>query len=514
RERLGIDPIIYTAEPKLDGLAVSLLYEKGRLMRAATRGDGTNGEDVTLNVRTIRSVPLRLRGKKIPDLLEVRGEVFITKDGFAALNECQRTAGEKRFANPRNAAAGSLRQLDPAMTAQRPLSFTAYGAGQRSDAGSADSQFELLMLLKSLGIPVSQHARRMSGIDACLLYYQEIDGLRPELAFEIDGVVFKVDDFRQQEKLGFVSRAPRWAVAFKFPPQEEYTVVSDIEVQVGRTGALTPVARLRPVSVGGVPVTNATLHNENEVHRKDVRAGDTVLVRRAGDVIPEVVAVQLRMRPPGTQPFAMPSLCPVCDSPVERLEDEAIARCTGGLHCRAQAVQTNLHFSSRRAMDIEGMGEKLVEQLIARQYVKNVADLYGLEAESLAELDRMGPKSAANIIAALERSKNTQLDRFLYALGIREVGEATAHAVASHFGSLDRIRAASAEGLEQVPDVGPVVARHIQSFFAEPHNNGIIDRLLAAGVQWPAAETRRGRPLAGKTFVLTGALESLTRDEA
>lgn len=514
RERLGIEAITYTAEPKMDGLAVSLLYEKGRFVRAATRGDGTNGEDVTLNVRTIRSVPLRLRGKKCPDLLEVRGEIFITKDGFAALNQNQERAGQKRFANPRNAAAGSLRQLDPAITAQRPLSFTAYGAGRHSDEGSVGTQLDLLILLKSLGIPVSQQARRLTGIDACLRYYEEIGDLRSDLPFEIDGVVFKVDDLQQQERLGFVSRAPRWAVAFKFPPQEEYTVVTGIGVQVGRTGALTPVARLKPVRVGGVTVTNATLHNENEVLRKDVRVGDTVLVRRAGDVIPEIVEVRLDKRPSNTKTFSMPSRCPVCGSRVIQPQGEAVVRCTGGLYCREQTVQSIIHFASRRAMNIDGLGEKLVEQLIERGLVKNIADLYNLKADTLADLDRMGPKSAANLVAALGRSKTTRLGRFLYGLGIREVGEATAQAVAGYFGHLDKIRLASIEQLENVPDVGPVVARHINSFFLEPHNKQIIDRLLAAGIHWPTEAVRESRPLAGKTFVLTGALETLTRSDA
>ena len=514
RERLDADRVAYTAEPKMDGLAVSLLYENGRFRRAATRGDGTTGEDVTLNVRTIRSVPLRLRGKEWPRQLEVRGEVFMMKTAFEALNAEQDKTDQKRFANPRNAAAGSLRQLDPAVTARRPLSFLAYGAGQRSEPGSSRGQYELLMQLRSFGLPVSRHVHQLAGLEACIAYYEMMATMRPELPFEIDGVVFKVDDFQQQERLGFVSRAPRWAVAFKFPPEQELTQVLDIEVQVGRTGALTPVARLSPVQVGGVTVTNATLHNESEVHRKDIRIGDTVMVRRAGDVIPEIVEVRRDRRPPGTKIFSMPSRCPVCGSRVLRPEGEAVARCTGGLYCRAQAVQSIIHFSSRRAMNIDGLGEKLVEQLIERGLVKNVADLYALKAEALAGLQRMGPKSAANLVAALDRSRQTRLDRFLYALGIREVGEATAQAMVSHFGKLGAIRRASMDELERVPDIGPVVARQIQSFFAEPHNNEIIDRLLAAGVRWAAAEARGSRPLAGKTFVLTGALESLTRDEA
>ena len=514
RDRLGVERIVYAAEPKIDGLAVSVVYERGRLAHAATRGDGEVGEDVTLNIRTIRSIPLRLRGAGHPAVLDVRGEVFIMKKDFESLNAAQEAAQQKRFANPRNAAAGSLRQLDPAVTARRPLSFFAYGAGLQAGHDLCASQTDLLSRLRQWGMPVSPDAAQVKGIDGCMNYHARTAARRARLPYEIDGAVFKVDDFRKQERLGFVSRAPRWAIAFKFPPEETGTRVLNIEVQVGRTGALTPVARLEPVQVGGVTVTNATLHNADELARKDVRVGDTVVVRRAGDVIPEIVRVESGRRPPGTKAFRMPARCPACGSGTERIEGEAVIRCTGGLYCPAQCIQTILHFAGRRAMDVEGLGEKLVEQLYHAGKVRNVADLYALTESGLAELDRMGPKSAANLVAALEKSKRTRLDRFLYALGIRDVGEATARELAAHFGDLDRIRGADMEELEAVQDVGPVVARHIHSFFQERHNMEIIHRLLRAGISWPRVDGTSGHVLAGKTFVLTGALKGMTREEA
>ena len=514
RERLGEKHIDYMAETKLDGLAISILYENGSLMRAATRGDGTTGEDVTHNVRTIKSIPLKLHGRTCPRALEVRGEVFMGKAGFVAMNKRQEQEGGKLFANPRNAAAGSLRQLDPAVTKDRPLQFFAYGVGRIDSNVSLKTQADTLEHLRDWGVPVSRDSRVVAGVEECLAYYNKLSGRRADLPYQIDGIVYKVNNLAWQERLGTVSRAPRWAIAYKFPPEEEVTRVQDIEVQVGRTGALTPVARLEAVSVGGVTVTNATLHNEEEVHRKDVRVGDTVVVRRAGDVIPEVVRVLKEKRPKHTRPFAMPKTCPVCGSAAVREEEEAIMRCTGGIYCPAQCIRSILHFASRRAMDIEGLGEKLVEQLYEKKYVRNLADLYDLSREQLAELERMGEKSAANLLAALEKSKATRLDRFLYGLGIREVGEATAMALAVHFGSMDKIRRASQEELMAVPDVGPVVAGHVHEFFKEPHNNQVIKRLVASGVHWDEFTVAANRPLDGKTFVLTGTLSAMTRDEA
>ncbi len=516
RDKLSLNELAYAAETKLDGLAISLLYKRGELVQAATRGDGSSGEDVTLNVRTIKSIPLRLVGDDYPELLEARGEVFINKRDFAALNEKQSALGEKIFANPRNTAAGSLRQLDPKLTAERPLRFYAYGIGQISSTQTMPSMHTALLIqLKNWGLPVSPETKCVHGIQGCLQYYADIAARRAALPYEIDGVVFKVNDFAQQEKLGYVSRAPRWAVAYKFPPEEELTVVKNIDIQVGRTGALTPVARLEPVFVGGVTVTNATLHNEDEVRRKDVRAGDTVIIRRAGDVIPEIVAVVKDKRPANSPEFIMPERCPVCASATVKMEGEAVTRCTAGLFCPAQASQAIIHFASRRAMDIEGLGEKLVEQLFEAELVQNVADLYQLKLQQVAALERMGEKSAGNLLAALENSKRTELERFLYALGIREVGEATARTLARHFGSLDRIRTATQEMLEEVPDIGPVAAKNINGFFREEHNNLIIERLLAYGINWPALETKSEfLPLQGRTFVLTGTLASMSRDEA
>lgn len=508
--------IQYAAEPKLDGLAVSLHYENGVLVRGATRGDGYTGEDITANLRTVRTVPLRLLATGWPRVLEVRGEVFMPRAGFERWNAQARARGDKPFANPRNAAAGSLRQLDPRVTAERPLDWFCYGVGAVEEGKLPDRHSAVLERLQTWGLRVCPEWRVVEGLAGCLAYHRDILERRERLPYEIDGVVYKVDRLDWQQELGFVARAPRWAIAHKFPAQEELTVVEAIEVQVGRTGAITPVARLRPVFVGGVTVTNATLHNADEVARKDVRVGDTVRVRRAGDVIPEVVGVLLDRRPLDTPAFAMPETCPVCGSRIVRLEGEAVARCIGGLYCRAQLQEAIRHFASRRALDIEGLGDKLVEQLVERNLVRNPADLYGLDAATLAGLERMGAKSAAKLIEALERSKNTTLARFLYALGIREVGEATALALAGHFGTLEALMAAEEERLQQVPDVGPVVAAAIRAFFQEPHNQAVIARLRSAGVRWPEGEIKRAieEPLAGKTFVLTGTLESLTRDEA
>jgi len=514
RERLGTDKqVVYTAEPKLDGLAISLRYENGRLVQGATRGDGERGEDVTSNVRTIEAIPLRLLGKHYPALLEVRGEVFMPKAGFEKLNAEARKAGEKSFANPRNAAAGSLRQLDPRLTAKRPLSFYAYGLGQ-TDEPIAESHAAAMQELRKIGIPVSPELQRLDGIDECLDYYANILGRRDNLPYEIDGVVYKVDSFEAQSRLGFVSRAPRWAVAHKFPAQEELTVVEDIEFQVGRTGAVTPVARLKPVTVAGVTVSNATLHNMDEIERKDVRVGDTVIIRRAGDVIPEVVQVVPDRRPGDVKKPELPLTCPVCGSDILRVEGEAVARCSGGLYCSAQRREGIKHFASRKAMDIEGLGDKLVEQLDENGLVKTVADLYSLKAEDIAALERMGEKSAQNLIMALEKSKSTTLPRFLYALGIREVGEATARSLANHFLTLDAIEQADEDALQEMPDVGPIVASHIASFFRQEHNIEVLQGLIAAGVHWPAIEKpeEAAQPLDGKTFVLTGAL-SRPRDQ-
>ena len=516
RERLELDSIIYAAEPKLDGLAVSLRYEQGQLMRAATRGDGLTGEDITHNIRTIGSVPLRLRGGDYPQVLEVRGEVFMDKQGFESLNQRARARGEKTFANPRNAAAGSLRQLDPRITAERPLDMFCYGVGAVEDGEVLGRHSEILEQFREWGLRVCPERAVVEGARGCLHYYRRILARRDQLLYEIDGVVYKVDQLNQQRELGFVSRAPRWAVAHKFPAQEELTTVQDIQVQVGRTGALTPVARLAPVSVGGVTVTNATLHNLDEVRRKDVRAGDTVIVRRAGDVIPEVVSVLLERRPSVTKAFQMPEHCPECGSDVIRPEGEAVSRCVGGLFCPAQRRESIRHFASRRALDIEGLGDKLVEQLVGQGLVHSPADLYALSTNAVAGLERMGEKSAANLIEALQRSKSTTLERFLYALGIREVGESTARQLAQSFGDLESLMAASEERLQQVPDVGPVVAAHIYAFFQEPHNRQVIGDLQKAGVQWPTlAVVEAGeRSLAGQTFVLTGALVSMSRDQA
>jgi len=516
RERLGVDEVEYSAEPKLDGLAVTLWYERGVLRQAATRGDGYTGEDITQNVRTIPSVPLRLLGSGYPAVLEVRGEVYMTHEGFRELNERQAQRGEKTFVNPRNAAAGSLRQLDPRVTAQRPLAIFCYGVGRISGDALATRHSGVLAQLTGWGLRVSADIAVVQGVAGCLEYYRKMGDRRARLDYDIDGVVYKVDRFDYQESLGFVSRAPRWAAAHKFPAQEELTKLVAIDVQVGRTGAITPVARLEPVFVGGVTVTNATLHNEDEIRRKDVRIGDTVIVRRAGDVIPEVVAVVKERREPNAPVFEMPTQCPVCGSEVVRLEGEAVARCSGGLYCAAQRKQAIRHFASRRAMDIEGLGDKLVDQLVDQRLVKDVSGLYGLSVEVLAGLDRMGEKSAANLVAALEHSKDTQLARFLYALGIREVGEATARSLARHFGTLDALMAADEDTLQTVPDIGPVVAGHLVAFFRQSHNRDVITALRRSGIHWPEQESRAARPLPleGRTFVLTGTLAGLTREHA
>ncbi|MCF6323197.1 MAG: NAD-dependent DNA ligase LigA [Gammaproteobacteria bacterium] len=516
---LEIEEVTYCAEPKLDGLAVSLRYEDGRLVHAATRGDGRVGEDITQNVRTISSVPLRLMGDDFPPVLEVRGEVYMPRAGFDALNKRQRDHDEKPFANPRNAAAGSLRQLDPEITATRPLALYCYGVGEVEKQLLPASHYGILARLKEWGLRISPETEEVRGVTGCLEYYRKIDDKRDALPYEIDGVVFKVNSIRQQQALGFVSRAPRWAIAHKFPAQEEMTRLIAIDIQVGRTGALTPVARLEPVFVGGVTVTNATLHNEDEVRRKDVRGGDMVVVRRAGDVIPEVVSVVLAQRPDGAGAFVMPTDCPVCGSEVRRVEGEAVSRCSGGLYCSAQRKEAIKHFASRRAMDIEGLGDKIVEQLVEIGWLNSVADLYDRSAlphNKLAGMDRMGDKSADNLIAAIDKSKQTTLARFLFSLGIREVGQATAQSLANHFGKLSAIMDADEEALLAVADVGPVVVANLRAFFHESHNREVIESLQRLGVQWPDVVAKRDlpQPLAGQTFVLTGSMESMTRDEA
>ncbi len=517
REGLETDgEVEYAVEPKFDGLAISLTYERGVFALGATRGDGYTGEDVTANLRTVRALPLRLRGKSAPETLELRGEVMILKRDFEALNSEQREKGKKEFANPRNAAAGSLRQLDSRVTASRRLTFFAYGLGRFTGGGvPGDRHSRQLEFLEALGFPVTRDRHVVHGVEGLLGYYRDIERRRAGLPYQIDGVVYKVDSLRQQERLGYVSRAPRFAVAHKFPAEEEMTQVLGIDVQVGRTGALTPVARLAPVSVGGVTVTNATLHNEDEVRRKDVHIGDYVIVRRAGDVIPEVVSVVKERRPRKVQSFHLPERCPVCGSRVERPEDEAIARCTAGLYCPAQRKQALLHFASRRAMDIEGLGDKLVDQLVDQGLVESPADLYRLEPDQLAGLERMGEKSASNLLDAIEKSRNTTLARLIFALGIRNVGEATARDLARYFGSLGALIEADEAVLQRVPDVGPVVAASISRFFREPHNREIVKQLRKLGVRWTESEPQGATslPLAGKTFVLTGTLPHLTRED-
>ncbi len=540
RERLNLPketPICYAAEPKLDGLAVSLRYENGTLTRAATRGDGTTGEDVTHTVKTIRNIPLQLLNNDYPRILEVRGEVFIPKADFIILNQRLQARGEKPFANPRNAAAGSLRQLDQSVTASRPLAFFSYGVGYYQDGELPTTHSALIARLGQWGLPICPERAVVEGVMGCISYYQKIAQQRVDLPYEIDGVVYKIDDYALQQKLGIATRAPRYAIAHKFPAQEALTVVKAIQVQVGRTGALTPVAHLQPVHVGGVTVSHATLHNADEVQRKDVRVGDTVWVRRAGDVIPEIIGVVLEKRPPDARPFTMPTHCPVCQSQVMRSEQQATIRCLGGLFCPAQRQEALAHFVSRRAMAIDGLGYKRLEQLINKQLVHTPADLYQLNAEMLMHLEGMGQKSAAKLLTAIEASKTTTLARFLYALGIREVGEATAQTLAAEFGQLEALMQADEMQLQQVPDIGPVAAASIRAFFAEPHNQMVIAQLRERGVHWPETAPKirsyqatpvmstesnglplfteeLQKPLHGQTFVLTGTLQSLTRDQA
>lgn len=518
RERLETEAELqYSAEPKLDGAAINLWYEEGGLVRAATRGDGTVGEDVTHNVRTIRSVPLRLRGRNVPERLEVRGEIFMPRDGFRELNEAARKSGDKLFANPRNAAAGSLRQLDPRLTASRPLALFAYGIGATTGASLPERHSETLKRLRDWGLPVAAQAEVVTGPAGCLAYYEKMLKMRAALPYDTDGVVYKVDDYKLQERLGSIARAPRWAVAHKFPAEEQLTTVQAIEFQVGRTGVLTPVARLQPVFVGGVTVSNATLHNLDEMHRKDVRVGDTVVVRRAGDVIPEVVSVVLDRRPAGTSTVKPPARCPVCSSAVVRVEGEAAYRCTAGLVCQAQRKEALRHFASRRAMNIDGLGTQLIEQLVDQELAATPGGIYRLTSLQLVELERMGERSAAKLIGAIEKSKATTLERFLYSLGIPEVGEATSKALARHFVKLDAIMEADEAQLAEVQDIGPVMAAHIVAFFREPHNRAVISDLRKLGISWDESRqpaTTGNLPLKGKTFVFTGTLEGMTREEA
>lgn len=509
-----VSVVEYVAEPKLDGLALSLLYEDGVLVRGATRGDGERGEDVTANIRTITDIPLRLTGEKIPQRLEVRGEVFIAKEDFQQLNQAQRAAGEKLFANPRNAAAGSLRQLDSSIAAQRPLSFISYGVGMQQGGETTAGYLSQMALLKEWGFPVSPEAHLLQGVTACAEYYESLAQRRALLSYEIDGIVYKVNDFALQKKLGMTARAPRWAIAWKFPAEEATTELLSIDLQVGRTGALTPVARLKPVEVGGVTVSNATLHNEDEVRRKDVRQGDTVVVRRAGDVIPEVVRVVADRRPAGTVPWEMVDHCPACGAQVVREEDKAVVRCSGGLYCPAQRKEAIWHFASRKGLDVEGLGQKLVEQLVAHDLVHNPADLFRLTVEQLSGLERMGQKSAENLVASLQKSRSTTLPRFLFALGISEVGEATARSLAHHFGELDPILDSSLETLQQVEDVGPIVASHIATFFQQSHNREVVQQLQDEGVRWdPVEQTSTQQPLLGHNYVITGTLSKMKRAE-
>jgi len=515
RSRLGRrEPFEYLCEPKIDGVAVSITYVDGSLRQAATRGDGQTGEDITANVRTIHSVPLRLIGDDLPDVVEVRGEIYMPLAGFAAFNEEARRRGEKLLVNPRNGAAGSLRQLDPRITASRPLRLFGYGIGRLEGGEAPALQSDVQDALRHWGVPVNPMSETVSGVEACIDYTQRLLARRPDLGYEIDGVVVKVNALDVQEALGTVTRRPRWAIAYKYPAEEATTRLLDVEFQVGRTGAITPVARLEPVFVGGVTVSNATLHNMDEIRRLDVRVGDRVLIRRAGDVIPQILGVVTRERPPDAAVIELPDRCPACGAEIFRPDEEAVARCSGGLDCPAQRKEALRHFASRLAMDIEGLGEKLIEQLVDGGHVATAADLYRLDADTLATLPRMGEKSAANVVEALERSKETTLARFIYALGIREVGEATAANLANFFGDLDRLMSAPEGELRDVPDVGPVVAEHIHTFFAQPGNREVIAALRAAGVHWPVPRISAQRPLLGETWVLTGSLEAMARPEA
>jgi DNA ligase (NAD+) len=518
RDRLEQETVLaYCAEPKLDGLAVSLLYEGGELLRAATRGDGRHGEDITANVRTIKSVPLSLVGESLPRRIEVRGEVYMDIAGFDALNRGQRETGGKVFANPRNAAAGSLRLLDSRITAGRPLRFCSYGAGLIEGGELPASQYRQMLYLRDLGFPISRQMERLDSIEQCLDYYRRILAAREQLGFDIDGVVFKLDDVNWQREAGFVSRAPRWAIAYKFPAQEVMTRLLEVDFQVGRTGALTPVARLEPVAVGGVMVSNATLHNMDEIERKDIRIGDTVIVRRAGDVIPEVVAPVVQQRKGRLAKPKMPASCPVCGSEVMQQSGQSAYRCVGGLFCAAQRKEAIKHYASRKAMDIEGLGDKLVEQLVEKELIDSIADLYELSLEQLAGLDRMAEKSARNLLEALTKTRSTTLARFIYALGIREVGEATAEALAAYFGEIAALMDADVETLQQVEDVGPVVAENLRHFFDQPKNREIVDKLVERGVNWPKSDAGRqqqAQTLSGNTYVISGTLEGMSRDQA
>ena len=508
------EPLAFCCEPKLDGAAVSLVYERGELVAGVTRGDGRTGEGITSNLRTLRSIPLRLRGDAPPALLEVRGEVIISHAGFEALNDRAREEETKVFANPRNAAAGSLRQLDPRITATRPLEFSAYQVARIEPEPGDTSHSRLMARLGEYGFRTSQELAVVEGAEGIIDYCRALGEKRDRLGYDIDGVVIKVDDLRLQRELGFVARAPRWAIAFKFPAQEETTRLNDVEFQVGRTGAITPVARLEPVSVAGVTVSNATLHNADEIARLDVKIGDTVAIRRAGDVIPQVVRVLTERRPVDAETIVFPAHCPACGSEVEHLEGEVVARCSGGLYCPAQRKEALKHFASRRALDIDGLGEKLIEALVEREWVTTPADLFRLEAERLAELPRMGKKSSENLVEALDKARQTTLSRFIFALGIREVGETTAANLARHFGSLEALMAADVPALEAVDDVGPIVASHVHTFFQQPHNRETIEDLLACGLTWQEeAIGERPQPLAGQSWVLTGTLESMTRDQ-
>ena len=518
RERLEQEgKLSYCAEPKLDGLAVSLLYEAGELVRAATRGDGRSGENITANVRTIKSIPLNLRGDAVPDRIEVRGEVYMEVEAFAALNRAQLEADGKVFANPRNAAAGSLRLLDSRITASRPLTFCSYGIGQMEGVDLPMSQYQQMLYLREIGFPISRLIEQLDSVHDCMEYRERILNAREQLAFDIDGVVFKLDDIAMQREAGFVSRAPRWAIAYKFPAQEVMTRLLDVDFQVGRTGALTPVARLEPVAVGGVMVSNATLHNMDEIERKDVRIGDVVILRRAGDVIPEIVAPVLQQRETELKLPQMPSHCPVCGSEVVQQSGQTAYRCVGGLFCAAQRKEAIKHYASRKALDIEGLGDKLVEQLIEQGLIASVADLYSLTLEQLAGLARMAEKSAQNLLTALDKSKTTTLARFIYSLGIREVGESTAESLAGYFGDISSLRDAEVETLQRVEDVGPVVAENIRHFFDQQVNRGVVERLLQQGVNWPAGDPGQQlqeQTLTGKTYVISGSLEGMSRDQA
>ena len=510
------EPLTFCCEPKLDGLAVSILYVNGVLTQAATRGDGTTGEDITANIRTIRNIPLQLLMDNPPARLEVRGEVFMPHEGFVRLNQHALEKGEKTFANPRNAAAGSLRQLDPKITSKRPLVLNAYGIGIAEGVDLPNTHYDRLQWLKSIGIPVNPEIRLCNGTNEVLDFYRDIQNKRSSLGYDIDGTVLKINDIALQEKLGFISKAPRWAIAYKFPAQEELTRLNDVEFQVGRTGAITPVAKLEPVFVAGVTVSNATLHNGDEIERLDIAIGDTVVIRRAGDVIPQIIGVLHDRRPADARPIVFPETCPVCDSAIVRIEGEAVARCTGGLFCAAQRKEALKHFVSRKAMDIDGVGGKLIEQLVDRELIHTPADLFKLDLTTLTRLERMGAKSAENALTSLEKAKHTTLARFIFALGIREVGEATALNLANHFKTLEALQNADLEALQQVPDVGEVVANRILAFWHEPHNVAVVNDLIAQGVHWETVETKEvaENRFKGKTVVLTGTLTQMGRNEA